>query len=204
VFNVLFLLIAFFSIDLSATSRLEPLGTWFEDGHFEFDEELNLSQEIVDVISLEGGSSILDLGYVDGTLSSLASISLITYEGKSPYNEAVIRSLGDADLLDPTQFFDLGTTYDWVVCLGLGGFFSQGTEAALIDNISRHATSGVIVTWFSPIHLSPNILSPLTESEIETLFLAEGLTRDLVTEQILRASANPLNFWPQILYVFRK
>lgn len=185
-----------------AIAPTQPAGNWYS-GHFEFDEEPLLSQVITQQMLLEGSSSVLDLDWVDGVLQNDAAVNLISYQGESPYTDAVTRSSGAANLLDPFQYFDLGTTYDWVVCIGLAGFFPAGSESVFIDNLKRHANTAIVVTWFSHNYSSPLFLNPLSESEVEYLFTQQGLTRDLATESLLRANANPLQFWPQILYVFR-
>jgi len=184
---------------------LQPLqleGDWYS-GHFEFNEEPLLSQKIIQQMLLEGSASLLNLDCVDGVLMGDATANLISYQGKSPYPDAVIRSGGVVNLLDPFQYFDLGITYDWVVCIGLAGLFPEGTEAVFVNNLKRHTNNAIVVTWFPRNYSSPYFLNPLTESEVEYLFTQQGLTRDFATESLLRANANPMGFWPQTLYVFR-
>lgn len=187
---------------LNGVSPTVPMGNWYS-GHFEFNEDPGVCQQLMQTMTLEGDSTVLDLSYVDGTLYNDCLLNSFSYQGESPYLDAVIRSAGVANLLDPFVYFDLGTTYDWVVCIGLAGFFPQGTEAVFVDNLKRHATSGIVVTWFARDYSSPFFINPRMPAEVESFFLAQGMTRDLATENLLRLNANPLNFWPQILYVFR-
>lgn len=181
---------------------LQPEGDWYS-GHFEFNEEPLLSQKIIQQILLEGHSSLLDLDCVDGALMGNATANLVSYQGKSPYLDAVGRMGGVINLLDPFQDFDLGVTYDWVVCIGLAGLLPAGTETVFVNNLKRHTNNAIVVTWFPRNYSGPYFLNPLTESEVEYLFTQQGLTRDLATESLLRAYANPMGFWPQTLYVFR-
>jgi len=187
---------------LEGVSPSTPEGNWYGD-HFEFDEDVALSQELMQIMTLEGSSSVLDLDYVDGTLYNDCVLNGFSYQGESPYPDAVTRSGGVANLLNPFEYFDLGTTYDWVVCIGLAGFFPKGNESVFVDNLKRHANTGIIVTWFPRNYSSPFFLNPRTAEEIEAFFVQQGLTRDHLTENTLRSNADPLNFWPQILYVFR-
>jgi len=185
-----------------AISPLYPEGDWYSN-HFEFNEEPLLSQTIIQQMLLEGSTSLLDLDCIDGVLYNDAITNGVSYRGETPYPDAVARMGGVANLLDPFQYFDLGTSYDWVVCIGLAGFFPAGSESIFVGNLKRHANSVIVVTWFPRNYSSPYFINPLSDSEVEYFFTQQGLTRDMATESILRANANPTQFWPQTLYVFR-
>ncbi len=180
----------------------QPMGDWYPT-HFSFYEDITLCQQIVQTMNLELSSSILDLDYVDGTLRNDAILNGISYLGASPYADIVAGSAGNAILLDPFEYFDLGVTFDWVVCVALPGLYPSNNTAMFIDNLKRHANQAIVVTWFSRNDSSPYFFNQKIAAEVEEAFMQQGLTRDLATENLLRSSANPLNFWPQILYVFR-
>jgi hypothetical protein len=187
---------------LQANTPSFPQGIWFGD-YFEFNEEPLLCQQIVQTMNLEGSSSLLDLDWVDGTLENECTLNGISYQGQTPYSDAVTRSAGSANLLNPFEYFDLGTTYDWVVCIGLAAFPFPGDNAMFVNNLKRHANTAIVVSWFCPQDSSPYLTNLLATSEVEALFAAEGLTRDLITEGVLKNQADPQMFLPQILYVFR-
>lgn len=85
--------------------------------------------------------------------------------------------------------FDLGRTFDWVMCLEVGEHMPPGSEDTLMSNIARHATKGAIISWATPDYPSPYHPNTLTLEASTALIERHGFKQDQRLTEMLRDAA---------------
>jgi len=94
--------------------------------------------------------------------------------------------------LQLAERFDLGRTFDWVLCLEVGEHLQPGTEDLLMDNIRRHARIGAIISWATPDYPSPYHPNTLTLEESTLLIKRHRLLVVTSPCRVLPACMNTL------------
>lgn len=88
------------------------------------------------------------------------------------------------------EHFDLGRTFDWVLCLEVGEHMPPGTEDQLLENIARHARLGAIISWATPNFPSPAHPNTMLVEDSTAVILRHGFKQDELLTKGLREAAS--------------
>lgn len=162
-----------------------------------------LSHGIAMFLQRENAASAVDFGcgLASYTKVILAhGINCDAYDG-NPDTPEVTGGIGKVQ--DLSQPFDLGKRYEWVVCLEVGEHLPKQYESTLIENIHRHNTKGVILTW---AHLGQGGYGHFNCQDpeyIKGLFAELGYINDIESENELRQSCHVWEYRKTVM-VFRR
>ncbi|CAE8584464.1 unnamed protein product [Polarella glacialis] len=125
-------------------------------------------------------------GHYSAWLNETGLVQAFAFDGIEEASKITNGRVQDLQLGSP---FDLGRRFDWVVCLEVAEHLPPEFADILLDNIRRHASQGVIMSWAT--HDFPNPHHPNTLSEEESTKLIEsfGFRQDRVLTEKLRAAA---------------
>lgn len=133
-------------------------GVWLK--RTEHQHDIGLKQCLVDEFS--ENETFYDFGCGDAAYARALidnGHSVACYDG-NPATPKITDGLGE--VLDLTSDFDFGPR-DWVICLEVGEHIPKEYESKLLDNITKHASKGVIMSWAVPgqkgtghVNLQPN------------------------------------------------
>ena len=93
--------------------------------------------------------------------------------------------------------------YDWVMSLEVGEHLPQQFERTFIDNLQRHNTKGIILSWALDGQGGHGHFNERPISYIKNLFAQDGYINDIHSETMLRASAT-LWWFKNTIMVFRR
>lgn len=96
---------------------------------------------------------------------------------------------GRVQELQLSERFDLGRTFDWILCLEVGEHLQPGTEDLLMDNIRRHARVGAIISWATPDYPSPYHPNTLTLEQSTLLIERHRFRQDPEKTRDIRDAA---------------
>ena len=168
---------------------ISETGIWLKRTAHQHD--LGLKQCLVDEFS-ENETSFYDFGCGDASYSKALvdnGHSVACYDG-NPATPQITDGLGE--VLDLTSDFDFGPR-DWVICLEVGEHVPKEYESKLLDNITKHASKGVIMSWAVPgqkgtghVNLQTNdyVMSQMRDRGFHSLpQLQQKLRSSILTEQ---------------------
>lgn len=146
--------------------------------------------------------TVLELGAGKGryTEALKAKVSAISgYDGAPNVEEETNGFIKWADL---TERQELGL-HDWVMCLEVGEHVPAQFELMVIDNIHRHNTKGVVLSWAVPEQGGNGHVNNHSNRYIRNLMKALGYKYSIKVDNDLRHRAT-LKWFKETLMVFRK
>jgi cyclopropane fatty-acyl-phospholipid synthase-like methyltransferase len=200
----LFPLVLFFSSFCNAV-EIHDHGYWLgEDagclGHY---YDVSLSKEIIKFFQEEQAETVVDFGcgsgeYVKALLEQ--HINAKGYDG-NPDTPQITNGIGE--IIDLSSFFDLHERFDWVLSLEVGEHIPKAFERAFIDNLHRHNTQGIILSWALPGQGGSGHFNERSNRYVKKTICNLGYLNDLETENRLRNCAS-LSWFKNTIMVFRK
>ena len=106
-----------------------------------------LAPAVVNLIKSWGGKSVGDFGAGGGwytTFLNTAGLVSSAYDA-SPKRAQFVKYF---DISKPLG--DSVPIFDWVVCLEVGEHVPAQNQQVVLDNIVKHATSGILLSWAVP------------------------------------------------------
>lgn len=128
-------------------------GCWLHDTNESYFFDQPLCQAIAGLLRSQGVQTVVDLGCGPGFYVKELRAQGLAVDGfdGNPQTEKTSRAvLGDdrpCGVLDFTQEFSLGQTFDCVLCLEVGEHIPADYESIFLDNLTRHAASLLILSW---------------------------------------------------------
>ena len=189
---------------------ISDTGIWLKRKHHQHD--LGLKKLLVDEFS-GTEQTFYDFGCGDAAYAKAlndAGLSVACYDG-NPATPQITDGLGA--VLDLTSDFDFGPR-DWVICLEVGEHVPKEYEAKLLDNITKHASTGVIMSWALPgqrgtghVNLQTNdyIASQMRDRGFHTLNHFQQRLRDSINTDKAKQEGMPLCvYFQRTLLAFRR
>lgn len=161
-----------------------------------------LANEIGSFLRKEGVGSVADFGCGNGDYVSLllhSNINAVGFDG-NPITKDL--SDGICYVQDLSVSFDFGIQSDWVISLETGQYLPKEYEGVFIDNLIRHARSGLILSWASEEQAGFNYLNPQSNNYIKNLLSKRGWRADESAEILLRTSCS-IPWYKKNIMVFR-
>ncbi|KAK7461566.1 hypothetical protein BaRGS_00038683 [Batillaria attramentaria] len=122
------------------------------------------------------------------------------YDG-SPYIENVTNNMVKfMDLTIPQYGLPL---YDWVVCLEVAEHIPHKYQDVFLDNIARHARSGIIMSWAPPGQGGLNHINEQSREEVQRIMKNIDFALDLNSTKVLR-DASSVNWLKRNVKVYRR
>jgi 2-polyprenyl-3-methyl-5-hydroxy-6-metoxy-1,4-benzoquinol methylase len=166
-----------------------------------YDEKL--SNAIVQFFKTEKVQTVADFGCGMGNYTRAllkAHIYCEGYDG-NPFTPALTGGVGQvADLSQP---LNLGKSFDWVLCLEVGEHIPKQYETTFIENLHRHNTKGVVLSWAVKGQQGYGHFNEQDNDYIKSIMAQRGYSNDLRAENFLRAQAH-VRWFKNTIMVFRK
>lgn len=179
-------------------------GFWVGDGAvYEHQFDRNLAEALANFFLAEKAERVVDFGCGMGHYVHVLQKKGISCEGFDGHPDTERLSGGIARVLDLSLPFDLVERFDWVLCLEVGEHLPQRYEQTFLENLDRHNTKGIILSWalkgqggFGHFNEQPN-------EYIKSRMAEFGYVNDLKAEAFLRKQAH-LPWFKNTIMVFRK
>lgn len=110
---------------------------------------------------------------------------------------------GIANIIDLSQPFNLDTCFDWVLCLEVGEHLPQCYESILIENLDKHNSQGIILSWAVKGQGGFGHFNEQDNDYIKDIMLNLGYSNDEFSERTLRDNSS-LPWFKNTIMVFRK
>ncbi|KAK7495206.1 hypothetical protein BaRGS_00013616 [Batillaria attramentaria] len=109
-----------------------------------------------------------------------------SYDG-SPYIENITNNaVRFLDLTVPQYGLPL---YDWLVCLEVAHHVPREFQDILVDNLARHARTGIILSWAPPGPDSVHHVNELMPEEVDKVMKKVGFSLDSYSTKLLTDAA---------------
>ena len=112
-------------------------------------------------------------------------------------------SKGLVNVLDLALSFDLNKKYEYAICLEVGEHIPKEYEKILIDNLHRHNTKGIILSWAIEGQGGRGHVNEQNNQYIKNIFSSLGYKNDIDAENRLRSLANFSHFKRTVM-VFKR
>lgn len=179
--------------------QIHERGYWIDagEGHYDFEESL-----AIELTGLFAGRSVCDLGCGNGSYVKLLRSFGIVCDGFD--GTPKVRDYGPflyvADLSTPVN---LGR-YDWVLSLEVGEHIPAIYESVFLDNIHRHNSVGVVMSWAVPGQGGQGHVNERPNHYIAQKMASLGYWRDVQSENILRMVSTKFSYFKDTLMVYRR
>ena len=178
-------------------------GYWIGDVVDWHSTDWKLAEAIVVFLKNERAATVVDFGCGAGDYTSLLlhhGFACIGYDG-NPNTPILTKGVGQ--VLDLSETFHLGKTFDWVLCLEVGEHLPYQFEKILIDNLMRHTGKGIILSWAIKGQLGRGHFNCQDNDYIKTIFARHGYINDVQAEKFLREHTT-FDWFKNTIMVFRK
>lgn len=183
--------------------KIDEKGFWYcenEEGHC-FDQLL--CNELQSIFFENKINSIVDFGcgpgkYVKSFRNS--NLDCIGYDGNPntpKYTDGVCK------VLDLSEDFDLNTKFDCVMSLEVGEHIPKQYEKTFIDNLSKHVSNYLIISWAVPGQGGDGHVNCQTNQYVIDEVCSRGFTLNYDLSNRIR-NASSLSWFKNTLFVFEK
>ncbi|XP_063593324.1 uncharacterized protein LOC134770393 [Penaeus indicus] len=111
-------------------------------------------------------------------------------------------SRGRIQRLNLARRVDVGEQFDWVLSLEVGEHIPRQHEGVFLDNLARHACTGIVLSWAVPGQDGYHHVNPRENSYVKASMAKHGLVADEEAERKLREAAS-LFWFKNTLMVFK-
>ena len=112
-------------------------------------------------------------------------------------------SKGACSVLDLSVIADVNEPYDWVMSLEVGEHLPKAYEDAFIENLHRHNTRGMVLSWALKGQGGTGHVNEQNNDYVKAKISAMGYVNDVETEQRLRM-ASRFSYFKKTIMVFRR
>ncbi len=191
------------SIPLQA-SYIDPKGSWHgSDVQCFHIFDPSLAQGLVDFFKQENANSVVDFGCGMGDYQLKLLQNGINTEAYDGNPDTPLLTQGRAGVQDLSIHFDLNKRYDWVMSLEVGEHIPKEYERIFIENLIRHATNGIVLSWAIPNQGGHGHFNEQSNQYIKDILASYGWYNDENSENVLRKTSQ-LHWFKNTIMVFRK
>ena len=188
--------------------RILPSGAWDNDTEEGHGVDEGLANGIAKFILQQRGKIVIDIGCGNGfytrVMNSHNGISCAGFDGNPNTPEITHGVCRVADFSKP-QYLGL---YDWVLSLEVGEHIPEEFEDIFLDNLCRHALTGIILSWAIPGQGGDGHVNCRDNKYIEDKLNERGFELDAECTNSLRQNSNtypkPCYWFRDTLLVFRR
>ena len=110
---------------------------------------------------------------------------------------------GVGKIADLSQPLDLNRSFDWVLSLEVGEHLPQEYETTFIENLDRHSSRGIVLSWAVIGQGGHGHFNERNNSYIKGVMAQYGYLNDLAAESGLREQST-LEWFQNTIMVFRR
>lgn len=177
-------------------------GFWTDNTLANHHFDTDLCYGLFEFLKKEKVESLYDFGCGHGLYTKSlgsAGINCAGFDGNPHTPELTKGECGVLDLSQPQQL----EPKDWVMSLEVGEHIPQKFEDNFIENLNKHNTKGIVVSWAIPGQGGHGHYNERPNEYIKSRFAALGYSNDLEAEKYLRDKAT--HWWfKNTIMVFRK
>lgn len=162
-----------------------------------------LARAIAEFLRGEGVQSVVDFGCGEGDYVRCFLEGGLECEGYDGNPETPLLTRGLGQVLDLSEPFNLGKTFDWVMSIEVGEHIPHQYERNYIENLLRHASQGIILSWAVKNQPGAGHFNCQDNDYIKAILARYGYVNDLKQEEELREKAS-VPWFKDTLMVFRK
>ena len=203
--SIVFFLCSMISLplwSLEDSFEISERGYWIGDVPECHAIDETLGEAIADFFIEEGAQDIVDFGCGIGAYVFQFKKRGLNAEGYDGNPRTPEFTNGVCKILDLSEPFQLGKTFDWVMSLEVGEHLPQQYERIFIENLMRHAKKGIVLSWAIKNQGGTGHFNEQNNDYIKSIFLSYGYVNDLKAEQKLRSATHM--WFEKSLMVFRK
>lgn len=138
-------------------------------------------------------SSLADFGALDGQYASWLNdtgwVTAFAFDGVQGIAELTGGTVSQTDLAGELVIPWRDEPFDWVLCLEVAEHIPPELEQRFLENLDRHAASGLILSWAPPHIVGEGHVNCLELEESRQRVEALGFAQDTVATQALREAA---------------
>lgn len=191
-------------VTVNSAHEIHSRGYWLTadaNDHHAFDA--GLCSELISVLKEEGGT-VADFGCGPGHYVRSMRDAGLTCDGFDGNPQTELFTSGLCQVLDLSDPVTLPNCYDWVVSLEVGEHIPPSFEATFIDNLHRHNTRGIILSWAVEGQSGHGHVNERTNESVRDDFRALGYRSDMLLERRLRESITTCGWFRNTIMVFRR
>lgn len=166
--------------------------------------DLRLADHILSLFKSKNVRSVVDFGCGMGDYAhrlTSEGIPCEAYDG-NPNTPELTRGLGK--VLDLSESFDLGKTFDCVLTLEVGEHIPEEREQTFIENIVRHTNDLLLLSWAILGQVGDGHVNCKNNDYIVSEIEKRGFTYDLENSNLLRNSISHAQWFKNTIMVFKK
>jgi SAM-dependent methyltransferase len=188
--------------------RINERGYWEGKEGLPHGVDLGLAKELARFFSKNNADLVFDLGCGNGFythyLNNYGGMLCEGYDGNPFTKELAGDNCYVADLSVPQEFGKA----NWVMSLEVAEHIPEEFEDVFIDNLHRHNTEGIVISWSIPTFGGDGHVNPKENSYVIDKFTKLGYKYDEDSTITLRYSCagypNPCWWFGFTIFVFRK
>lgn len=182
---------------------IDSRGFWTNKNTNEHLFDSSLAHCIVNYLKSLKVKSCVDFGCGEGWYVKFLNENQIKTDGfdGNPFTKEMTNGL--CEVLDLSTEFDLGKKYDCVLSLEVGEHIPKEYEWTFIQNIIKHASNFVILSWAIPGQGGHGHVNCVDNSYIKNIFENLGFEHLPFMENILRQTAG-LDWFKKTILVFKR
>ncbi|MBS0586163.1 MAG: hypothetical protein JSR76_07710 [Verrucomicrobia bacterium] len=169
--------------------------------HHFFDNGLVIGLE--EFFLKENAHSIVDFGCGMGDYVKHLSQKGFFCHGFDGNPKTALLTKGFGQVQDLSVPFQLAQSYDWVLSLEVGEHLPQQYETIFIENLVRHCTQGIVLSWAVKGQGGHGHFNEQNNDYIRSRLASYGFANDIEAENILRKQARA-GWFHNTIMVFRK
>ena len=187
-----------------ANPIVDKHGYWRgEDALSQHRFDARLAVALAQFFHTEKAQSIVDFGCGTGDYVKTLLQNNFYCEGYDGNPDTPKLSGGVAQVLDLSQRFQLKKKFDWVLSLEVGEHIPQQYERIFIENLHRHNTKGIVLSWAVKRQGGFGHVNEQSNEYIKDIMFQLGYRNDIDAENALRKQST--FFWfKNTIMVFRK
>lgn len=185
--------------------KIDPHGFWIGDSGFVHSFDSSLAEEIGNFLIEKGAKSFADFGCGNGNYVKYFRDRGLTFSKGFDGNPDTQKITGGvAEVLDLAKPQDLGRRFSWVMSLEVGEHIPKRYQEIFIDNIVRHAESGIILSWAVPGQGGQGHFNERSNESVRHSFKKRGFISECSLEERFRTSSDIWYFRETILVFERE
>lgn len=162
-----------------------------------------LAEAVAVLLKKEKAESVYDFGCGMGMYTKYLLDKGFQCRGFDGNPKTPVLTQGIGEVKDLSKPFDLEEKCDWLVCLEVGEHIPKTFEKVLVENIVRHASKGIILSWAIKGQGGDGHFNCQNNDYVKEMMSQYGFNNDLKAEKYLRTHCS-LRWFPKSLMVFRR
>ena len=191
------------TVSVAYSHEISERGYWIGDASDWHYTDQELAAGLVRFWQSENAKTIVDFGCGEGKYVRCFLDHGFNCEGYDGNPSTPQLTNGLCKIIDLSEPFDLGKTFDWVLSIEVGEHLPHQFERIYIENLVRHAKNGIVASWAVKNQGGTGHFNEQNNDYIKNVFSEYGYINDVQAEEKLRAQAS-FGWFKNTIMVFRK